>query len=230
MIKHSPDQISGALARKGLAVSHEAIYQHIARDKAAGGDLFRHLRINGRRRYRRRVKSGRGEKIPDRVDIENRPEVISNRSRYGDWEADLIQGAGGSGYILSVYERKTRVGKLHLLPDKSSEETMKGLITILQGLKVQSITYDNGLEFAMHGLVNDLRESESYFCKPYRSWEKGGVENFNGLVRQYFPKGYSFSKITPERLLEVQEEINSRPRNILNYESPNDQLDHLKAS
>lgn len=227
-IKHSPDQISNALALKGLQVSHETIYRHLADDRKAGGDLSRNLRINGTRRYRRRSKIGRGEKIPNRVDIEERPMIISGRNRYGDWEADLIQGAAGRGFLLSIYERKSRVGKLHLLGVKSSTETMRGIVTVLNGLKVNSITYDNGLEFAMHERVNELLECESYFCKPYRSWEKGGVENYNGLVRQYFPKGYDFSTLTPERLLEVEEEINNRPRNILAYQSPNDLLDHLR--
>jgi IS30 family transposase len=229
-IKHSPDQISNSLALKGLKVSHETIYQHLVDDRKAGGDLSLNLRINGKRRYRRRSKIGRGEKIPNRVDIEERPMIISGRNRYGDWEADLIQGAAGSGFLLSIHERKSRVGKLHLLPDKSSAETMQGIITALNGLKVNSITYDNGLEFAMHERINDLLECKSYFCKPYRSWEKGGVENYNGLVRQYFPKGHDFATITLERLIEVEEEINNRPRNILAYQSPNDLLDHLRAS
>ena len=229
-LKHSPDQVSKSLALQDLKVSHETIYQHIADDRKAGGGLSLHLRINGKRRYRRRSKIGRGEKIPNRVDIAERPAVVAGRKRYGDWEADLIQGAAGSGFLLSVYERKSRIGRLHLLPDKSSAETMKGIVTVLYGLKVSSITYDNGLEFALHELVNELLECESYFCKPYRSWEKGGVENYNGLVRQYFPKGHDFATITVERLLEVEEEINQRPRNILAYQSPNDLLDHLRAS
>ena len=229
-IKHSPDQISKSLALRGLKVSHETIYQYLESDKKAGGDLSINLRINGKRRYRRRSKIGRREKIPNRVDIEERPMMISGRNRYGDWEADLIQGAAGSGFLLSIYERKSRVGKLYLLPNKSSGETMKGIVTVLQGLKVHSITYDNGLEFAMHELVNKLLDCDSYFCKPYRSWEKGGVENYNGLVRQYFPKGHDFATITPERLQKVVEEINHRPRNTLAYQSPNDLHDHLKVS
>ena len=229
-IKHSPDQISKSLALRDLNVSHETFYRHIAADRKAGGDLSLNLRINGRRRYRRRSKIGRGEKIPNRVDIEKRPAVVSRRTRYGDWEADLIQGGSGSGFLLSIYERKSRIGRLHLLPDKSSSETMKGIVTVLHGLKVSSITYDNGLEFARHELVNKLLECESYFCKPYRSWEKGGVENYNGLVRQYFPKGHDFATITAERLKEVEEEINHRPRNVLAYQSPSDLLDHLRAS
>ena len=228
--KHSPDQISRKLALEGVAVSHESIYKHVSWDKKNGGELWRELRINGKRRYRRRSKAGRGEKIPDRIDIDERPAEVAGRERYGDWEADLIQGAAGSGYLLSLYERKSRLGKLYKLESKGSGETSIGIITILRGLAVSTITYDNGLEFAMHGFVNKLLECESYFCKPYRSWEKGGVENYNGLVRQYFPKGTDFGNITEERLLEVEEEINNRPRNILAYQSPNDLLDQLKAS
>jgi IS30 family transposase len=196
-IKHSPDQINKSLAFRGVKVSHETIYQYLASDRKAGGDLLLNLRINGKRRYRSRRKIGDREKIPNRVDIEERPMMISGRNRHGDWEAGLIQGAARSGFLLSIYERKSRIGKLHLLPNKSSGETMKGIVTALTGLKGYSIPYDHGLEFAMHELVNELLGCDSYFCKSYRSWEKGGVENYNGLVRQYFPKGYDFATITP---------------------------------
>ena len=229
-IKHSHDQISKSLAIIDLKVSHETIYQYIATDQKAGGDLSLNLRINGRRRYRRRSKIGRGERIPNRVDIEERPAVISGRKRYGDWEAYLIQGGTGSGFLLSVYEQKSRIGRPYLLPDKSSAETLKGIVTVFCGLKVDSITYDNGLKFAKQELVNELLECESYFCKPYRSWEKGGVENYNGLVRQNFFKEHDFATITPKRLLEVEEEINNRPCKVLAYQLPNDLLDHLRAS
>lgn len=227
---HSPDQVRYALALRDLKVSHETIYQYLERDREAGGVLALNLRINGKRRFRRRSKIGRRGKIPNRVDIEERPLIISCRNRYGDWEADLIQGAVGTGFLLSAHERKSRVGKLYLLPDKSSAETMKRIVSVLNGLKVHSIIYDNRPEFAMHELANELLECYSYFCKPFRSWEKGGVESYNGLVRQYFPKGHDFTTITQERLQEVKEEINHRPRNILAYQSPNDLLDRLMVS
>ncbi|MDA7931796.1 IS30 family transposase [Akkermansiaceae bacterium] len=230
LVKHSPDQISNTLALFGIAVSHESIYEYVSVDRKEGGDLWKQLRINGTRRYRRRNKVGRGEKIKNRVDIEKRPSEVAQRSRYGDWEADLIQGAAGSGYLLSLYERKSRVGKLYKSGSKESGKVAIAMIMTLKNFDVKTITYDNGLEFAKHGFVNDLLGCESYFCKPYSSWEKGGVENYNGLVRQYFPKGSDFSGITPERLQEVESEINNRPRNILNYEAPNDLLDHLKVS
>lgn len=229
-IKHSPDQISNTLILSGLKVSHETIYQHVARDRKEGGDLASNLRINGKRRYRRRNTTGRGEKIPNRVDIDLRPPVVDHRKRFGDWEADLIQGGGGSGFLISLYERKSRLGLLYLMPDKSSDGTFTGMMNLLKEMKVRTITYDNGLEFAKHGLINELLDSESYFCKPYHSWEKGGVENYNGLVRQYFPKGHDFRTITQERLEEVQEEINDRPRKVHGYLAPNDFLDHLRPN
>ena len=229
-LKHSPEQISNTLKLNELKVSHEAIYQYVARDKKAGGDLASNLRINGKRRYRRRSKVGRGEKIPNRVDIDLRPPVVGTRERFGDWEADLIQGGNGSGFLVSLYERKSRFGMLYLMPDKCSDGTFKGIVSQLLGMEVCTITYDNGLEFARHGLINELLGCESFFCKPYHSWEKGGVENYNGLVRQYFPKGHDFSTITPERLQEVQEEINDRPRKVHGYQSPNEFLDQLRAN
>lgn len=230
LCKHSPDQISGKLALNDIQVSHETIYCHIAEDRKTGGDLWKNLRINSRRRYKRRNKAGRMEKIPNRIDIEDRPEAVELRKRYGDWEADLIQGAAGSGYLLSIYERKCRVGKLYKLVGKTSKETAVGLIMVLKKFEVKTITYDNGLEFAMHGFVNDVLGCDSYFCKPYSSWEKGGVENYNGLVRQYFPKGMDFNEISTDRLGEVEDELNNRPRNVLGYDCPNDFLDQLQVS
>jgi IS30 family transposase len=230
LVKHSPDQISKKLKLQNIHVSHESIYQYILADRVSGGFLWKQLRINGTRRYRRRNKVERGEKIKGRVDIEKRPPEVAQRIRYGDWEADLIQGVARSGFLLSLYERKSRVGKLYKLTGKQSEDVAIGIVMTLRNFDVKTITYDNGLEFAKHGFVNDLLGSESYFCKPYSSWEKGGVENYNGLVRQYFPKGSDFSGITQERLQEVEDEINNRPRNILGYESPNDLLHELKAS
>jgi len=230
LVKHSPDQISKKLALAGMSVSHESIYQHVLVDRKNGGTLWKELRINGTRRYRRRNKVGRGEKIKDRVDIEQRPPEVADRSRYGDWEADLIQGTAGSGFLLSLYERKSRVGKLYKLKAKESSDVAIAIIMILKKFEVKTITYDNGLEFSKHGFINDLLGSESYFCRPYSSWEKGGVENYNGLVRQYFPKGSDFTGITSQRLQEVEDELNERPRNILDYQAPNDLLDEIQAS
>ncbi len=227
--KHSPEQINGALRLEGIEISHETIYGYIRSDKESGGALYKNLRINGKRRYLRRAKAGRVGKIPDRVGIEERPKVVAARSRHGDWEVDLIEGIKGSGFLLSLYERKTRLGKLVYLPNKGAEGTAKAIIDTLSNYKVKTLTYDNGLEFSRHGEISQQLKAEGYFCAPYHSWEKGGVENFNGLVRQYFPKGSSFVHITSQELQRVEEEINQRPRKTLGYYSPSTQEYKLTA-
>lgn len=217
--KHSPEQISGGLALAGRCVSTSAIYEHILRDKKAGGMLHLNLRINGHRRYRHRNKAIR-VKIPGRRDISERPPVVERRTRHGDWEADLIEGARGTGYILSLYERKTRYGKLKKLKGKTCKETSRAIIRALRKYRVKTITYDNGLEFARHAEVSAALGSEGFFCKPYSSWEKGGVENYNGLVRQYYPKGCDLSDVPQSAISKIELEINNRPRKILGYKSP----------
>jgi IS30 family transposase len=227
-LKHSPEQISLRLHSEGLSVSHETIYKYICRDKAKGGDLYKELRINGKRRYRRRVK-GKRSKIPNRCSIDERPLAADLRIRYGDWEADLIEGTKGSGFILTLYERKTHFGMLHKLQNKTSKETARAIINQLKYYKVKTITYDNGLEFAGHEEITKALGAKGYFCQPYHSWEKGGVENFNGLVRQYLSKGTSFTHLTTKTMNKIENEINQRPRKTLNIKSPSE-LEHKIAA
>ena len=252
-LRHSPEQISGALDVEGIAkVSHETIYRHVREDRKAGGQLFQRLRINGKRRYRRRAKAGRYNKIPGRIGIEERPASVENRTRYGDWEVDLIEGRKGTGYLLSMYERKTMTGLLHRLNTKAAKETSEGIVAALEGLRVRTLTYDNGAEFSRHREVSAALGAKGYFCNAYHSWEKGGVEpkrsedgqerkrracrvrrkehqNFNGLVRQYYPKGSSFEGITPEGLREVESAINDRPRKTLGFTSPSQHKNKIAA-
>jgi len=216
--RHSPEQVSCALALTGQQVSTSTIYNYVYRDKKAGGELHVNLRINGHRRYRHRNKANR-TKIPNRRDISERPPVVECRTRYGDWEADLIEGGRGTGYILSLYERKSRYGRLIKLQSKSCEETSLAIIKSLKKHQVKTITYDNGLEFSKHEEVSKALNAKGYFCKPHSSWEKGGVENYNGLVRQYYPKGCDLRKINQQAMNMVESEINDRPRRILGYKT-----------
>ena len=106
-------------------------FTYIRRDKEEGGDLYKELRINGKRRYRRRIK-GKRSKIPNRCSIDERPLAADLRLRYGDWEADLIEGTKASGFILTLYERKTHFGKLYKLESKSSKKTSRAIINQLR--------------------------------------------------------------------------------------------------
>ena len=227
---HSPKQICGAMRKDGWeAPSHEAIYSYIARDKQAGGDLYICLRINGTRRYRRRFKRPRS-KIPGRVDITERPLSVEARTYYGDWEIDLVEGKKGTGFILSMVERKSRYSLFERMTDKRASTVAKAMIRRLRPFKTRTLTYDNGLEFAQHLEVGRELGAKSYFCAPYHAWEKGLVENHNGLLRQYYPKGESFAGIKEESLRWVEEEINERPRKLLEYACPMLYLNRLTAA
>jgi IS30 family transposase len=228
--KHSPKQISGKLAKSSVFVSAETIYQFIFEDKRKGGELYKDLRINGKRRYRRRAKNKRKGKILNRVGIEKRPKALELRVRYGDWEVDLIEGSKGSGFFLSLYERKSHTGLLVYMKTKGAKSTAKAIIRVLRGYRVRTLTYDNGLEFANHEEVSKALGSKAYFCNPYHSWEKGGVENYNGLVRQYYPKGSSFSEVDIQELARVEKEINERPRETLMFKSPSELGYHLRVT
>ena len=169
-----------------------------------------------------RSKSSRrgGLQIPNRVSIEHRPKIVDQRRRYGDWEVDLICDHNRSGYILSAHERKSRLGKLFKLENKASTPTAEGIIELLTGYEVHTITFDNGLEFSKHEKVTAKLGAQGYFYAPYHSWEKGGVENYNRLMRLYYPKGTDFSEITQADLHKIETELNERPRKVPGLGTP----------
>lgn len=221
----SPEQICGALYHEdGTKVSHESIYRHIWADKKQGGELYLHLRQRGKKRNKRgAATAGRGL-IPGRIDIADRPAIVDEKSRLGDWELDSIIGAKHKGAITSMVERKTKLTKLVLLDGATSKATSAGIIERLEPLKkfVLTLTSDNGKEFANHSEVSKKLMAGFYFCHPYHSWERGLNENTNGLVRQYFPKGTDFAKLKASDVQRVEDLLNNRPRKALNYHSPNE--------
>ena len=219
----SPDQISGRLAKDGVAfISHERIYQHVWKDKKAGGKLYLHLRHGSKKYNKRKGKnSGRGL-IPNRVDIGQRPPIVAAKSRIGDWEADTIIGANHKGAVMSHVERKSKYTKLAKLRDKSADSVVQACARVLLPLadRIKTITYDNGKEFASHVEIATSLGSLSYFAKPYHSWERGLNEHTNGLFRQYFPKGSDLSIVSDTDVQRVEDKLNSRPRKILGYRTP----------
>ena len=140
----------------------------------------------------------------------------------GDWEADTVIGANHKGAIVTLDER---VSKLRLaLPQigKFAKETQESIVELLKPLRefVKTITFDNGKEFAKHMDIASSLECDTYFAKPYHSWERGQNENANGLLRQYFPKGMEFVDITRKEVLDAVHKLNSRPRKCLDYATP----------
>jgi transposase, IS30 family len=221
----SPDQISGWLKRQGRAfVSCERIYRHIWKDKRNGGGLWRHLRHGAKKYNRRKGKtSGRGL-IPGRVDIAERPTIVAEKRRIGDWEGDAIIGGSLKGAILTHVDRTSKYTKLAILPDRSAASVQKACDASLLPIahKIETITYDNGKEFAGHAKIAAMLGAQIYFAKPYHSWERGLNEHTNGLVRQYFPKGSDFSTLAPADVQRVEDKLNARPRKALGYKTPSE--------
>ena len=228
----SPDQISGRLAKDGVAfISHERIYQHVWKDKKDGGALHLHLRHSGKKYNKRKGKnSGRGL-IPNRVDIDQRPSIVAAKSRIGDWEADTIIGANHRGAVMSHVERKSKYTKLAKLRDKTADFVVRACARVLLPLadRIKTITYDNGKEFASHVEIATSLGSLSYFAKPYHSWERGLNEHTNGLFRQYFPKGSDLSIVSDTDVQKVEDKLNSRPRKILGYRTPREVFFNAKT-
>ena len=219
----SPEQISGRLkTRFNISISHERIYQHIWKEKLVGGTLYKHLRRRGKKNYKRSYKnSGRGQ-IRNRIGIEERPAIVDLKERIGDFEVDTIVGAHHRGAILSLVDRKSKLTFLSLLSRADAQTTSNAIIDELAPIKgeIQTITADNGKEFAYHQKVTQKLGAPVYFARPYCSWERGLNENTNGLVRQYFPKKTDFSKLTQQEVKKIEYLLNTRPRKKLNYRTP----------
>ncbi len=217
----SPEQISGWLKRQGgPTVSHEWIYQHILADKQSGGELYKHLRCQKKRRKRYGSRDWRG-KLPNRVGIEARPAVVDQRERLGDWELDTLIGKGQPA-LVSMVERRSKYTVLRPVKRRQADQVMQATTSALQPMadRVHTLTSDNGKEFACHEQIADALQADFYFAHPYASWERGTNENTNGLIRQYFPKGSDFSKITEASAAAVEDKLNHRPRKSLAFLTP----------
>lgn len=221
----SPQQVVDYLAREKLvSLHHETVYQLIYADKASGGDMYKHLRIVSKP-YRKRYGSydARG-KIKNRVSIDERPAVVDNRNRIGDWEGDTVIGKGRKSALLTLVERKTLYTVIIKLTGKRADLLADAAIEGLGPIKdrIKTITLDNGLEFAAHETIASALEADIYFAHPYASWERGINENTNGLIRQYFPKTTDFNDVSNEEIANVMNRLNNRPRASRGGRSPNE--------
>lgn len=220
----SPEQIKGYCDKNTIEmVSHERIYQYIREDKHTGGDLYKHMRH--KLKHRKRHISGKHELIKNKVSIDNRPDVINNKGRFGDWEIDLIVGKNNKGAMVTIVERKTAMIMIRKLENgKNADSLADKVIEMLLPYKdiVKSITSDNGLEFARHEKIAQKLQTQFYFAHPYSSWERGLSEYSNKLIRQYVPKQTNFRIFEDEFIKQVQYKINRRPRKNLDFKAPKD--------
>jgi transposase, IS30 family len=220
----SPEQITGRLKKEGkLHVSHETIYRYIWADKNSGGSLYKLLRRRGKKHNKRGSnQAGRGC-IPYRIDISERPSIVEEKCRVGDWELDTIVGARqGSAVIVSMVDRATKLTKLRRVNRKTEKNIRETIIKALSPIKdyVLTLTSDNGCEFASHWIISRKLEASFFFATPYHSWERGLNEHTNGLVRQYLPKGTNFDEISDAEIEKIETYLNTRPRKCLGFETP----------
>ena len=218
----SPEQISGWLAKnKAVHISHEWIYQHVYADYQADGQLYKHLHSQKKRRKRLHGQDRRGQ-LSGRRNIEERPAIVDDRTRIGDWEVDTIIGKQHQQAIVTLTERKSRFALLGKVSQRSAEQVQARLVQLMRPFldKLETMTGDNGKEFAQHEQLAVELDMDFFFAHPYASWERGSNENMNGLVRQYLPKKTDFSQVTNADLVWIMDRLNMRPRKCLGFRTP----------
>ncbi|MBN8215502.1 MAG: IS30 family transposase [Spirochaetes bacterium] len=221
----TPELIAGRLrlVHPERYVSHEAIYQYVYTVRR---DLIPTLPFAHRvRRKRGSARGKRAAKIPNRVMIDKRPVYVESRKRFGDWEGDTLVSRASRTTLVVAAERRSRQIRLARTSSREAKTVSRAMIRNLRRapqLPHHTLTLDNGLEFADHAAIQRSSGASVYFCRPYHSWEKGTVEQLNGLVRRFLPKGTDFAKVTRQELNRIESHLNNRPRKCLGFLTPNE--------
>jgi len=229
LVKHylkkdfSPEQTAATLKLKhAISISYVTLYRHIYHDRIEGGVLYTHLRHQGKRRAK--YGSRRKNRIANRISIHQRPAIVEQKERIGDFEIDTIIGKGKRGAIVTMVDRASLYVQLSLPVSRRAHivvhETVRKLAPYRKHL--HTITSDNGLEFAQHQSISKKLGCDYYFCDPYSSWQRGINENTNGLIRQYIPKGSSFEHLSKKEIKHIENRLNHRPRKSLGWKTPHE--------
>jgi len=220
--KHSPEQIKGRMEMEGLkCVSFKTIYRCI--ENGILSIPKKCLRQGGKKR--RKLSTDKRGQIPGRVMITDRPKEIETRSELGHYESDTVVGKDHQSAVVTHVERKSRylfVAKLKETGSLGVLEATKLLFRNIPKEALKTFTSDNGKEFSKFQEISKFLEISFYFALPHHPWERGTNENTNGLLRQYFPKGTDFNKITDQEIQDVATKLNNRPRKVLNYKTPHE--------
>lgn len=223
----SPNVIAGKLKIDGnkQTISHESIYHYIYNKDGRYEKLYQYLRQGQPKRHKLHSRKKSKLRIPERKSIHLRPEYINERKRYGDWESDSMIFTRQKQILSVQLERKSKLIRMHKAKNKSADETRNALVKTAESVPKEmflTVTFDNGTEGAQHTEIKKEYGVDTYFCDPFASWQKGGVENANKLIRYYLPRKTDLSKLTDRDIYEIQEKLNNRPRKCLNYLSPNE--------
>lgn len=218
----SPEAISGRLKyqeKRLTYVSKDAIYQYL---RSPYGKIIG-LALKKKKRPKGRLKLA---KLKDRTFIDKRPKSIDSRARIGDVEADFVaSGKSGKGILLSVICRKLRAAFLEIIYDVSIDNVHEAFLKIKKRFpEMKTATTDNDVLLKMHQTLEKLLGVKIYFCHPYHSWEKGSIENLNGYIRKYIPKGSDLSNYDEEFISLVEEKCNQRFMKCLRYKTPEERL------
>lgn len=221
----SPEQISGRMVLDGLkSISHETIYQYVYANQKSGGKLYLYLR-HKHKKYTKRTASHRSRgQIKNRISIDERPLIVEEKSRVGDWEVDTIIGRYHHQGIVTIVDRCSKFTLMKKVPSKHAEPVKQAILDLMKPIKEHTltITSDNGKEFSYHQEISRTLDTDFYFAHPYQSWQRGLNEHTNGLIREYFPKEKEFQEITDKQIVDVQNRLNNRPRKILGYKTPSE--------
>ena len=224
----SPEQVAGRMRieNHSMTISHESIYRFIDAQIRRTKDYRWRLylpRAKSKRGYRGRGGGSSVSLISGRVDIDQRPKSILTRDEYGHWEADLIMASDCKHNLLVMHERKSRMTFLHWNKDKKADHILRALskkLTPVPKQIRQTMTFDNGTEFARHQNLQKKLGIHTYFCHPHKPWQKGGVENINGRIRRFMPLKTKPHHINQKKIQQLQDIINSTPRKCLGFRTP----------
>jgi transposase, IS30 family len=221
--KLSPEQIADHLEALGqYTISYQSIYRIIRIDRRKGGFLFKNCRVIPKRRRKRYGSIDSRGILQGKRFISERPEYINNRSEFGHWEGDTVMGKDRHQCFLTLVERKSGLNRIVKLKNRTAKNVTQALIKLIteEPDSFKSITFDNGTEFHSYKAIEDMFGITCYFANPHHPWERGSNENFNGLLRQYFPKGSSLNYIGNCKTQFVSNQLNDRPRKRLGFKSP----------
>lgn len=216
----NPDEISGSMRASNqlFYASKTAIYEWLYSEW--GQAYCEYLHSRQVRPSKRQPKQPKRVLIPSRVSVWQRPQGATNRTRYGHWEGDaVVSGRAGKAALAVFQERKTRLIRARLVPRLQAVHFTEAAISSLAGHKALSLTLDNGVENCQHQNIAQATGARAFFCDPYSSWQKGGIENANKLLRSYLPKGSDLGAFDQEFVEAVCDRLNKKPRKILGYKS-----------